>query len=150
MKSIFTTAARFLTYEKLLMDQPDLTPIADAFYEWNRKLLKSIRPIRWFVIGDDVGTNKGLMMSPELWRTWIAPHLERLVVLAQDHDCEVIYHSDGDISAILEDLICMGVVAIEGERVGNMVDLLDQGVYQGLKIMENTDAERKGGHVGWV
>ena len=149
MKSTFTTAARFLSYEKLLIDQPDLSPIADVFCEWNRYLLRVIKSIDYFIIGDDIGSNKGLIMSPSLWRTWIAPQLEKLIDIGHQYDCEVIYHSDGDISAVLDDLQGMGVIAIEGERIGQMTDHLNNGAYQGMTIMENIDPRREKEHKGW-
>ena len=136
MKSTFTTAARFLGYEKLLTEQPDLTSIADAYYEWNKKLLLAVSVITYFEIGDDIAGNTGLMMSPDLWRTWIRPHFSRLIDLAKSHGCFVIYHSDGDLSEIIGDLLELRIDALHCER-GKMDELLNQGRFGEMEILEH-------------
>jgi uroporphyrinogen decarboxylase len=61
--------------------------------------------------GDDVGTQRGMMMSPAMWRKWLKPRLARVIAAArsQKQDLHVFYHSDGDIRAIIPDLIEIGV-----------------------------------------
>lgn len=136
MKSIFTTAARFLGYEYLLTEQPNLEPITWEFFLWNERLLETLPSIRYFVIGDDVASRKGLMVSPDTWRVWIRPNLYSLIDLGRRHGCQVIYHSDGDISEILPDLKDMGVFAVDGELVGHMPDALEA---TKVRFSENTD-----------
>lgn len=62
-------------------------------------------------IGDDVGTQNGMMFSPESWRTLFKPVLAEYIALAKQLNPEVLiwYHSDGDIRAILPDLIEVGL-----------------------------------------
>ena len=64
--------------------------------------------------GDDVGTQHSLMMSPDLWRKTLKPLLAREIAAAREvlPDIPVWYHSDGDISSILEDLIEVGVTVM--------------------------------------
>ena len=61
--------------------------------------------------GDDVGTQRGMLMSVRMWRTWLKPRLARTIAAARDvrPDVLVFYHSDGDVSAIIPDLIEIGV-----------------------------------------
>jgi len=144
MKSTFTTAARFLGYETLLTEQPDLGPIAYQFYDWNQRLLERIQGIKYFIIGDDIAHKGGLMMSPDLWRRWIRPYLKMLIELAKGYGCQVVYHSDGDIAEIINDLADLGVFAIDGERVGRMVD-----ADLPVQFYENTDPFREGERSHW-
>ncbi|KLU60659.1 uroporphyrinogen decarboxylase [Peptococcaceae bacterium CEB3] len=61
--------------------------------------------------GDDYADNRGLMISPQLFREFFAPHWQRLIALIKSRSPEikVVFHSDGAISALLEDLIAIGV-----------------------------------------
>jgi uroporphyrinogen decarboxylase len=61
--------------------------------------------------GDDVGTQRGMLMSVRMWRTWLKPRLARTITAAREvrPDVLVFYHSDGDVSAIIPDLIEIGV-----------------------------------------
>ncbi|MCL2741426.1 MAG: hypothetical protein FWE70_04865 [Oscillospiraceae bacterium] len=61
--------------------------------------------------GDDVATQRALIMSPDMWRRFIKPLQRDLIETAHaiNPDAKVWYHSDGDISAILPELVEMGV-----------------------------------------
>ncbi len=61
--------------------------------------------------GDDVGTQKALMMSPEIWRRFLKPRLARQIAAAKkiNPNIHIWYHSDGNIADIIEDIIEAGV-----------------------------------------
>ena len=63
------------------------------------------------VYGDDVGTQRGMMMNPELWRKWLKPTMAKVIKAAKDIKPDLIayYHSDGVIDDIIPDLIEIGV-----------------------------------------
>lgn len=63
------------------------------------------------VFGDDVATQRGMMMSIPLWKKWLKPRLARAIQSAKAVNPEVLcyYHSDGDVTEIIEDLIEIGV-----------------------------------------
>lgn len=63
------------------------------------------------VFGDDVATQRGMMMSAALWRKWLKPRLSRAIQSAKAVNPQVLcyYHSDGDVTEIIEDLIEIGV-----------------------------------------
>jgi uroporphyrinogen decarboxylase len=62
-------------------------------------------------IVDDVGMQDRLMMSPQMWRTWLKPRLAQLIAAAREVHPRVFvqYHSDGWIEPLIEDLIEVGV-----------------------------------------
>ena len=62
-------------------------------------------------VGEDVGGQTGLVMSPDLWRAQIKPRLAHIIRSAKSANPEVLffYHSDGNIEVIIEDLIDIGV-----------------------------------------
>jgi len=61
--------------------------------------------------GDDVGTQRGMMMSPRLWRKWLKPRLAEIIAAAKkvNPDLLVFYHSDGNIEPIIPELVEIGV-----------------------------------------
>lgn len=63
------------------------------------------------IYGDDVGTQCSMMMSPDIWREHLKPRLKRVIQAAKDENPNVLcyYHSDGDITAIIPELIECGV-----------------------------------------
>lgn len=62
-----------------------------------------------FEIGDDFATQRGLMISPAKWREFIKPQLQRLIDIGKRHDKLIWFHSCGDITDVLPDLIDMGI-----------------------------------------
>ena len=62
-----------------------------------------------FQLGDDFATQRGLMISPAKWREFIKPQLRRLIELGKRLNKIIWFHSCGDITDVLPDLIDMGI-----------------------------------------
>lgn len=60
-------------------------------------------------LGDDFATQRGLMVSPDHWRKHIKPGLARIFGMAKRMGKYVWFHSCGDITAVLPDLIDIGI-----------------------------------------
>ncbi len=63
-------------------------------------------------LGDDIGTQRGMMMAPDFWRRHLKPRLQRVVDAIRANQSQRVwikYHSDGDIREVLDDLIEMGI-----------------------------------------
>lgn len=63
-------------------------------------------------LSDDYGHERGLLISPKLWRRFIKPRLLTLVNEIKEKGFYAFLHSDGDVSAIVPDLIEIGFDAI--------------------------------------
>jgi uroporphyrinogen decarboxylase len=63
------------------------------------------------MLGDDVSTQLEMMMSPGLWRELLKPRLARVISAAKSvkSDMLIFYHGDGNLQAIIGDLIEIGV-----------------------------------------
>jgi uroporphyrinogen decarboxylase len=63
------------------------------------------------MLGDDVGMQDRMMISPRMWRTWFKPRYDELIarVKAANPDVLIFYHSDGVINPIIPELIEIGV-----------------------------------------
>ena len=65
-------------------------------------------------IGDDIATQVGLIIGPAMYREWIKPYHARVIAAARavNPEIQVLYHSDGKLTALLSDLIQAGVTAV--------------------------------------
>ena len=64
------------------------------------------------LIGNDLGSQNGLILSPQLIREFVLPGTRQLVAQAKSYGLKVIHHSCGAISEIIPDLIDAGVDVI--------------------------------------
>jgi hypothetical protein len=62
-----------------------------------------------FFIGDDIAYKGTLMFSPQFLRETFIPMLKRMIVPLKDAGITVIYHSDGYLMEIMDDLLAAGV-----------------------------------------
>ncbi len=66
-------------------------------------------PLDWLWTGDDVASQRSLMMSPSTWRQQIKPHLQNIVRVGKTNNLPVAYHCCGSLYPIIPDLIEIGV-----------------------------------------
>lgn len=75
----------------------------EVFYDVTKGKLNAV------LIGNDMGSQRGLMLSPEMIRKFVIPGCKKLVEQAHSYGLKVIYHSCGSIAEIIPDLIQAGV-----------------------------------------
>ncbi len=115
--TIFETAWALRGLEPMLMDMLADPDLADAILDipFNYHLAAAKRLARMGVdmiwTGDDVGSQKGMLISPETWRRFFKPRMARFIaeVKAIKPDIKIAYHSDGDIEDIIPELIEIGL-----------------------------------------
>jgi uroporphyrinogen decarboxylase len=73
------------------------------FYEHTQGLLDMV------LIGNDLGSQCGLLLSPEMIRRFVLPGARKLIDQAHSYGVRVMYHSCGAVTEIFEDLIALGV-----------------------------------------
>jgi len=64
------------------------------------------------LIGNDFGTQRGLMVAPDQLREFVFPGTGKLVAQAKSYGLKVIHHSCGAMRPVIPDLIRLGVDAI--------------------------------------
>lgn len=62
-----------------------------------------------FCMGDDFATQRGMMISPVLWRKFLLPTYKRIFGLAKDYGLKVWFHSCGQFIDVMPDLIDAGM-----------------------------------------
>ncbi|MFW6111547.1 MAG: uroporphyrinogen decarboxylase family protein [Candidatus Bipolaricaulota bacterium] len=61
-------------------------------------------------IGDDLGTQESLLMSPETYRKILKPiHADYVEFIKERTDAKVFFHTDGDVSPLVGDFIEIGI-----------------------------------------
>lgn len=145
MKSVFVTASRFMGWEELLVQSPPLDPIVDGFLEWNARLCDEWGArLEYFMIGDETAYNRGLLINPDWWRSWIKPHYAKMVSFAKSRKMTVVFHADGDLWDVLDDFAEIGVDVLNYQAVGRMVMVKESGKtnHRGMAFMENEETAR--------
>jgi hypothetical protein len=107
--------------ELLLMDlaygTPEAFRLRDMLHEffleeiaaWCRTDVDGIR------FADDWGSQRALLISPDMWREYFKPFYAEYCRMIHGAGKFVFMHSDGDITAILPDLIEIGVDALNSQ-----------------------------------
>jgi hypothetical protein len=67
------------------------------------------RGVEVITICDDLGNAGGLLISPELFRSFFLPWYEDLVRIVHENGCFLHMHSHGNIAAVLPDLAGAGI-----------------------------------------
>ena len=115
--TIFETAWALRGYEKTLMDfalNPDFVErLLKIPFDYHltaaRKLVEMGVDMIW--IGDDMGTQNRMLISPDTWRRFFKPLMATFISTLKgiNPDLKVAYHSDGAIYPIIPDLIEIGL-----------------------------------------
>lgn len=100
-------------YDIALEDPVGLACMEKRFFCCCEKSERSLKAangkIDIFFIGDDYGTQNGLLMSPEKWRKLFFPRLKAMCDLGHEYGAKVMLHSCGSTREIWPDLIEAGV-----------------------------------------
>jgi uroporphyrinogen decarboxylase len=115
--TIFECAWALRGYERMLTDfalNPDLASrILDIPYLYHLTAAKRLTQmgVDMIWIGDDVGAQNSMLISPRMWRKFLKPRLANFIAELKtiNSSLKVAYHSDGEISPIIGDLIEIGL-----------------------------------------
>jgi uroporphyrinogen decarboxylase len=116
--NIFETSWYMRGFERMLTDlavDPDLAwavmhRVTDFYVEHFSRMLSAAEGVIDLVFtADDIGSQRGLIMSLPMWEEMVQPHHARLNVTIHEFGAKVNYHSDGAIMDAVEGLIGMGI-----------------------------------------
>ena len=117
---LFETAWRLRGLENFLLDlvmRPEWAHfLLDRLVELARRNAETLAAagIDLLALDDDVGMPETMMISPDTWRDFFKPRLATIISAARviNPELRILYHSDGFFEPIIEDLIEIGVNAI--------------------------------------
>lgn len=128
--SIFETTWYMRGFEQTFMDMvlaPELIlyimeRVADFYAAHSDRVLSAAGDlVDLMFTGDDIGHQQGLLLSLEMWETFIKPHHVRLNEVIHSHGARVIYHSDGAVMEAVPGIVDMGadiLQALQFDAVG--------------------------------
>lgn len=99
----------------LMLEAPDVVHeatrrIVTFYLEANERLYREAGDaIDAFFFGNDFGTQGGLLVSPDMFREFFLPWVQKLAGQARAAGLDAILHSCGSIETIIDDLIEAGV-----------------------------------------
>jgi uroporphyrinogen decarboxylase len=115
--TIWETAWALRGNDRLMTDlvtNPELAEcILDIPYQYHlaaaKKLVEMGVDMIW--TGDDVGTQRAMLMSPRMWRRFLKPRMATFIATLKsiNPQVKVAYHTDGTIWPIIPDLIEIGL-----------------------------------------
>ena len=96
-----------------LYDDPTfIEGLLNVYEEYNTKLLdelSSLSEVDFIWVAEDIACNTGLLFSPRMFRELIMPIYRRMAAHIRK---PWAFHSDGDITSVLDDLLSLGMNAI--------------------------------------
>jgi uroporphyrinogen decarboxylase len=115
--TIFECAWALRGYERMLSDlalNPGLAEkLLDFPYRYHLAAAKKLTEmgVDMIWIGDDVGAQNAMLISPKMWRKFLKPRMANFIaeLKAINPRLKVAYHSDGFIYPIIPDLIEIGL-----------------------------------------
>jgi Uroporphyrinogen decarboxylase (URO-D) len=115
--TIFECAWGLRGYERMLSDlalNPELAEhVLDIPYQYHLAAAKKLTQmgVDMIWIGDDVGAQNNMIISPKMWRRFFKPRMANFISELKriNPQVKVAYHSDGAIYPIIPDLIEIGL-----------------------------------------
>ena len=147
----------FEAFSMMMYEDPDLVKIIFnkigglimSMFD-NMAEMDSVK-VLWY--SDDLAYSTGLMVNPDFYRELLFPYLKKMADLAKKRNIPFIYHSDGVLYSVLDELIDLGITALHpiepismdikelSNRYGNQlclcggidVDILSRGTTEQVK-----------------
>jgi len=120
--NVFETSWYMRGFARMLLDfaeNPDLAQaimhrVTDFYIAHFRQALAAARgEIDLVFTADDIGSQRGLLMSLPMWEACVKPHHARLNAALHEFGVKVIYHTDGAVMDAVEGLIEMGIDVLQ-------------------------------------
>ena len=99
-------------FSHIIHDDPDLlSAYFDAMTEYSVTRVKNLKSVDYpgVFVGEDIAGKGRLLFSPEFLRKHFFPRLERIIDAYHQRGLKFIFHSDGNIMPVLDDLVAIGI-----------------------------------------
>jgi hypothetical protein len=117
-------------FEQLMLDfaeePPELQQLVDIVCDYNvrqaHRMLKDVSGWPIVGLGDDLGMQDRLAISPEKWRRYLKPCFTKIFRVFRDAGHDLYFHTDGHVLPIIADLIECGVSVLNAQVGANGID----------------------------
>jgi len=126
----------------IAMDRPEVYKLRDDMLKFNLAWIDEWLKLDYqgLHFADDWGSQRGLMISPDKWRSFFKPAYAQMFAKVKGAGLDVWFHSDGDIIDIMPDLLELGVDVLNCQSSVMGMDKLR--AYAG-RICFRTDIDRQ-------
>ncbi len=146
---IFTwawTLMGFETFSFALVDRPDLVEqvmsILGQLITGMFAVMAQMDRVGALWYTDDLAFKTGLLVSPDVYRKHLFPWMKKIGQICQAADLPFLYHSDGKLDGVMEDLLDCGIDALHPIEPQAMdIRQLKQDYGQRLCLIGNVDLE---------
>lgn len=115
--SLFEPAYHLRNMEDLMIDMALEEKAVDVLLDKLAEFTTAVsvecvrRGVDWIWLGDDLGSQKGMMISPDTWRKYFKPRMKRIIdaIRTVKKDIFISYHSCGSIAPVIGDLVEIGI-----------------------------------------
>jgi len=105
MEKMMTDLALNPDFVQVMFDR-----ISEFYLEINRRIFEiSEGKVDILLIGDDLGTQNGLLISSQMLQKFVFPYLKKYTRLCHDYNIKAMFHSCGSIREVIPDLIEIGI-----------------------------------------
>lgn len=135
-------------YENLLYDMSDEEPrlwkLIEMVEEFNLGLVRNYLDrvgVEWLGYAEDLGMQRGPMLSPDQFRKYIKPSYKRIIKPAKERGAVIHMHADGDLKLLMKDILETGVEVINLQDLVNGIDWIE--AYLKGRICIDLDIDRQ-------
>jgi uroporphyrinogen decarboxylase len=101
----------------------------------------------WIWMGDDLGSQQNMLISPDIWRQVFKPRMKHIIekIRTVKPDIPIAYHSCGAMSPVIGDLVEIGINVLNPiqENAADMDQLSVKNLYgQKLSLMCGLDTQQ--------
>lgn len=115
--TVFETAWALRGYEQLMMDMAadagTANRVLDISFQYHKAVTEKLVQLGVDMIwlGDDVGGQSSMLMSPKMWRKYLKPRMVELIASLRsvNPQIKIAYHTDGVVFPIIPELIEIGI-----------------------------------------
>jgi len=127
----------------LATDDPRLKTLIEMVEGYNTRLISQYVDlgVECMALGDDLGLQDSLPMSPAMWRRTIKPSYDRMLAGCRAADVPVYLHTDGHVLEIIADLIEVGVTVLNPQFRANGLQGLQEVAKGRVALCQDLDRQ---------
>jgi uroporphyrinogen decarboxylase len=141
--SAYNSIFGFENFMTMLFDERDLIEEvlemhANHYVAMAERLVEY--PLTFFYVGDDLAYKTSTLIRPQLLREMWTPRMRRVFEPALRKGIPILFHSDGNIEALIPDLLDMGIAALNPiEPYGMDIRQIKRRYGRNLTLVGNLD-----------
>lgn len=134
-------------YENLLFDmndgEPRLQELIQRVEDFNLEIVRRYCqfPLDVFCYPEDLGMQRGPMLSPYDFRTYIKPSYTKLMKPAKEKGTLIHMHSDGDLHDLIDDMMETEIDIFNLQDLVNGIEWIRERFYQKLCVELDVDRQ---------